>query len=313
MSSENLNFEELKLDYLDKQEEGTSTNIRYVLLGEAVRKLEQKYKKDLAQFDIEVLKELMGDFQAKTESSLASRLSIINKYVDYAVAKGYVEMNNTIFITGDMLKDFLDTRAVNMRYIDINEFNAIKEVCKNYQDLIILELPWEGILGEKCIEARNLSEKDIDFDNNIIHIRDENERSIRVLDKTIKIIKGAIDEEEYEVYLNENSDDIKFKGVRYLRKTPHIIRKSTSGKNDIISYDGFVRRLKDIAKWYGNPFITPTTLWWSGMFHYLGLTEKEKGKLDKDDYWKIMERYGCPMNDSYVQKVKNMYQKHGKK
>ncbi len=303
----------LKKRFLEQYPEETQETMKYTIFGKAVTTLEERFGKDLCLFNIEELKILLGEFNAGSVPALTCRLSVINKYLDFANSEGFIPsgINYATNIDYSELEQYINKFRVENKYISKEELNEILYgVCRNDQDAAFIALLWEGVKGERMAELINLKVDDVDFENNILSLTDKDgsKRQIKVSNETLKFIKGAIKEEEYEVYYNT----VNYAATkRNLITTDYVFRKSSNRNNtEKIGYQTLHDRFKEIKTIYGNPFLTITSIWESGMYNMAYKIKKEKGKLEKEDYIKIFKKYNLNLDDAMIKsKWKNKIKK----
>lgn len=290
---------ELKEKFLEDSNyaESTKIYIRYILQGKETEKLENKVGKDLCQFNLFEIKELLGNFMAVSVNSIQKNKDIISKYIDYAKANNYISNENFCDdITEEDLQNFVWQIKAESKYINKEDFDYICEyVCLNGQDKAMLWLLWEGIKGEKGVELINLQTTDVDFKSKTIKVHGENEREIQVSMETIKAIEDALRQKRYESYENEGTR-AKLRDLN--TNTPHILRKGTK-TGDKIAFSTLWNRIKTIRKEAGFPFITLDSIWWSGLFYKAYKIIESNGELLNEDIKKIMRIYGCPDSRQY--------------
>ena len=116
---EQLDYIQLKQDYKHASEDGTQVNIEYTLFSKDLIRMEEKYKRDICLFNKQQILETLAEFGSASKSSLASKLSIINKYIDYAIERGYVStfINNATTITYEDLNSCVNKLALQDKVI----------------------------------------------------------------------------------------------------------------------------------------------------------------------------------------------------
>lgn len=307
MSNSNLNFNLLKESFLKESDysEDTKKYMRYILFNEdLVFKLEKKYNKDLCQFNLEEIKNVLGSFKSLSVDSVRKNRTVISKYIEYARLKNYISSNINFAqeITEDDLNNLIYKIAAEYKYITEEELEDICDICINYQDEVIFRSVHEGIKGERLIELIKLIEEDIDKQNNMIRINNgKNKRKIKVSNKTIKAIEAALEQTIYTSYGNTTAKEKNLVDTGY----GYILKKTARSSENTIGYQTILQRFKKVRLEAGYPYLTIETLWWSGIFNQARQIKQEKGELKDQDYEYIMNKFGCNKEYAYKWKAIN--------
>lgn len=294
---------QLKERYLNTLDEGTALYQKYLFFKSS--DLEHKYNKDVSNFTPDQLEELLIEFNLTSLSSLTTALSSIKKYIDFAISEGYVKnfFNATYTFDRQSMLKYVNQIVLSNKYINESIYNDLVEKLINAQDQVIFALLWEGAKGEGCEEVSNLKKSDIDFNNNTLHLTKNNgsTRSIKVSNKTMRIIKDAIIEDKY-IKNNGENEHTKTKFLP-LADTEYVARPGGRKKTGKMLQQSLTLRLKKMATWYGNPYLTPTSIWESGMFNCVEKLKREKNnELEPDDYAKIFKKFG--VSEGHYSQVK---------
>lgn len=286
--------EEFKNEFLEKNyyDETAKAN-RYVLAK--AKYMEEQLELDLYDFNYDQLDSFYHDLRAKTEQSIYSWHSVIKAYIQFAINKGYITINYADTISD--LKKYVSKIAQEKKYLSREDVYEIAENSINAQDGIIPVFLFEGVsIQNNLEEICNL--KDTDIEDNVITVGEgEHKRKIVIPDKYadrfIYLIKETINQTYYNKIITSN--DARSKTLP-LDDTPYIIkpskRKDKVGQktNAQLIYSRFSRLREE----YGNGFISPSTVWYSGMIDYAKRLKKELGieELDMNHYKKISEAFG---------------------
>jgi hypothetical protein len=306
---------ELKNVYLNTiDNEGTRENIGYTF--QKARILEDEKGKDICHFNFDELGELWSSFRAKSFAAITTKVSIIVKYIDFCIDKGLADVNYNwakMYFNEDGLRPYVSKVAIGNKIIDKETLEDIIDFCANAQDAVIFALLFEGVKGRPIQEnafeeVRNLRMVDCNTDTNDIILRqdDGKTRVIQISERTMNLIVDAYNQ---QTYLRKNGESTaKLKEIEMI-DTGYVLKLGDIGKNsnsseDRISHQVLFRRLKNIAKAYGNSFLTPTNIYMSGMVDYAQRLQTEKGvELDNNDYIHICEKYGIDPKRWYKIKV----------
>lgn len=266
--------------------------------------MEDELGRDLYTFNLVEIKRLLHLLQPLKVSAATQNGAMIRSYISWSIVEGYrdnaINPLDGIPNPNAWYKEFVDQSKETIFHAD-----RIKYVVKNavnYQDAVIVQLIFEGVMGESCEELLNLTVHDIDFDNNYLHLRDKNgeTRDIWVTDECMRLIRGALDTNQKYVKRNgqfspntRNTENELVDNNFLLKKAR--ARTKDEGRGDIHLV---LRRLKMLSEVFDIDYFTATNIRNSGMLYWgkLRLDEKRKtdpdADLDRDDYDVICERFG---------------------
>jgi integrase len=310
IESETVFNYDLKKDFLSKISFGTQ-NMYWYVLKKVSKIAEMEYQKDVCNFNYDEFTLLLSGLKAKSLNSLYTQLSIITKYIDFAIP-GYSQtgINYGYSFTGsETLEKYVSKSYADNKYITFEQITEIIEFCDNPQDAICFALLYYGAFGEELEELTNITVKDVDFKNGIItlkkHIKNNNgilelkTRQIEVPDSIITLIEDAINQVEYK---KNNGEELNYTTDAttppYFKMYPseYIIRKA--GKKDSKPTRGTVAdRIRRICADLGYNKLNPTNIWISGMIHYAKQYIAERcisdpSTLERQDYITINKYFG---------------------
>lgn len=128
--------------------------------------------KDLMHFTIQELKDGMLSMVNNKQSSKGSIASIVTKYLDYCVNKGYILTNNMKSLSiNDLKKE--NKRFILNDVVNLNKFYKWLAELEIKHDLYItlpLLFARYGIVGEELSDMMNVKYEDIDRNNFTINI-----------------------------------------------------------------------------------------------------------------------------------------------
>lgn len=128
--------------------------------------------KDLMHFTIQELKDGMLSMVNNKQSSKGSIASIVTKYLDYCVNKGYILTNNMKSLSiNDLKKE--NKRFILNDVVNLNKFYKWLTELEIKHDLYItlpLLFARYGIVGEELSDMMNVKYEDIDRNNFTINI-----------------------------------------------------------------------------------------------------------------------------------------------
>jgi integrase len=310
--------EEIKKMFMDNYDKSTQVSLVHIFKKSS--ELEEMLKKDIYEFNREELDDLFMSFGSRSEVSVASRISVINKYIDFAIEQGFVPSGINLvknFSGEEYYKKYISKVAENRMILSKEDIKNLtygsSAFCNNAQDAAIIVSLFVGGRGRQekeftLEELRNLKWEDCNEENNTVTFtRDNGEtRIVPVETYVLEILKDANAQEKYLRNNGEVSDwsAMKKNNEMNLINTGYILRPTKKGIAGKVTKGTIVQRLNTIKQLYGNPFISVTNIWLSGMVEYGKKIKAEKGKeLDKSDYMEICRRFGH--NEVYWSKIKS--------
>lgn len=280
------------------QERYQATTINYMenVLKKAIP-TEEQCGKDISQFNQEEYNYFLLSLEAKSLASLTVQNSVISKYIEFAIQEGFVpsRINIAELFNRETLRRYVSNIALEKKFITPQELDEIIKECANASDACLFSLMFEGVKGEKFCELINMMGSDVNFETAEIKLRDVNDnisRTIKVTQRTLELIQDTLDE---QVYVPKNGEQTTTKrSVCYVATTPYVFRPAGKNKINKASSQLIMRRLKDMANYYGNPFLTATNIWMSGLITYTKVYKDKEGKteLTMYDYQEICKAYG---------------------
>jgi site-specific recombinase XerD len=295
--------EVIKNEFLDTFGDKTAETYKRVFYRSG--SLEEKLGKDLSEFNISEIERVMQELNPLTISASRSNFSTIKSFLTWSIENGHRSnnINPLTLVPKDWFKQFVDKNV--MIYISKHELDQLTDEnhgCKNAQDGVLFQLLFEGVdVHSIC----HLLKKDVDYDNNILTLRDKDGKVIRenyeVSRDCIALIRKATEEKEY--YKKNNEADLRENQspVTLLVDNDYVIRVGATRNTqpmDSVSPHVIYRRLSTISELFENPYLTSKNIYRSGQIFMGFQLYKRDGILDKDQYIEIMEYYQMP-------KVKN--------
>ena len=166
-------FLENKVSFLNDTYSNENTRKAYASLYKNIILEEEIHKgKDLMCFTSEELKEVMLSLVSNKQSSKGSVASIVTKYLDYCINKGYILTNNMKTLSVNELKKE-NKRFILNDVVNLNKFYKWLTELEIKHDLYItlpLLFARYGIVGEELNDMMNAKYEDIDRNNFTINI-----------------------------------------------------------------------------------------------------------------------------------------------
>lgn len=289
--------ENLKERFLDEIEgvEGTKRNYWYIL--NKAEKTESDLNKDVYDFTPEEADALLYSYSARSDGMMFIIISCMKQYIDWCKINNFTKDNFNYFSTLnniDIIRKYVNMTAMQNQYITLEELIELEEQCINWQDIVVPELLFAGVKGERAIELLELKENQIvsDRDVNNLEINPRivlSDREIPISHRTYEIIKSAMAETEYK---RGNGDTEANAFAMIINPNDHVVKPAGKTKGGILSYSALNTRIERIKKYFNNPYLSVTNFWISGQIHLAKQIKAEKGKLKKEDYQYINHMFG---------------------
>lgn len=221
--------------------------------------IEQKYNKDIYEFNIKELEELFKALESKAIRTARSRFIIITQYITFYMYLRNDKKNPLHEFSPSWADQFINS---DRRLISENELNDILKKIPNAQDKVVYRLIFEGIDGKKHSELINLKIEDIDWGTNTLKVIDleRGSRYVKVTDLCMSLLREAIEQPYYKVIKNRNFDGPFFEGDEDFVIKRH--GRHNKGDRTGMIINGKIRILKELS---GMKDITASVLFYSGM------------------------------------------------
>lgn len=265
---------------------------------------ELEFEKDLNEFTLEQMEEILYGFNANNRNTIESYGRIISSYLNWSVQKGLVEKSVLADFRPDSFEKYITDAEI---YFTDKQLRRYEDQCENYQDAVIIRLLFMGVGGKQMSEIRNLKKADVDRTNKRLKLTNtlkadkkglpikSTERWIEVDERTITLIDGAINQKEY-VKKNGDLKQTEFNNVRPftdLVSNDYVVRASiTKTENWNVPVDKFViyRRIQTIAESLGIKDLTAKFIQRSGMIYHANQLIQED-ELMLDDIKIVADRF----------------------
>lgn len=311
--------EELKKRYIDENYTNLGTKERYLKVFKRTGEFEEEKGKDIYNFTLEEIKDIILSLSSASRATLRSTVSILNKYVAWAIKEGFLDSYINVideYLHEDKIKNMTSKLALEHRYLKSEfELDKVINLCVNAQDAVGFVLAWHGVKVEDML---NIKKSDIDFDNNIILL---DNRKIQLNDKYMQVVQEALYQTTYEKMNGKskaNATELLLEDSEYLIRGVQNITRKTRMTKQVVN-----NRIKRIIEAFGEKdqegnkvdesmhrqLITLTTVFYSGMFCKLKELESER-PLTPEDFMKAREDYNLsPVNYGDTQNRYNDWKK----
>ncbi|MEC1726948.1 site-specific integrase [Schinkia azotoformans] len=266
---------DLKSRFLNEYEnENTQQTYKY-LFEKSYQYEKTFFEKDLSMFTLEQIEKFLTDIKPLTINVARSHGRIISAYTNWAITQDDIDVsvNPLKDIPTSFYNQFVDKSA--KLFFTKDEIDDIEKDLVNAQDASILYMIFEtGVLGNDFSEMLNLKKQDVDFENNILHLEDDElgKRDVEVSTQCIKLIKDAINETEYH---GRNGEGRRSKLV----SNNYVIRAPFSKKTNLDRADKHLiyRRISTISDIFGYIYMSAKNIERSGMI-YMAYNLLKEGK-----------------------------------
>lgn len=305
---------EIKQEYLSGK--ATATADAYAFVLRTIDEYEQLVNKAVYNLTISELDELFSKFGNTSKSSGDKNRSVLVTYIDFCISKNLAlhKENRARLID---IKKHVSKQALLNKFISREKLEEYKKLLYNEQDQLLLELLFIGVKGktvedETLEEIINLSINDVDFENNIIKLRQNNgdTRPMKVQTSTVNLIKDTYEQDIFVENNGKSTNNDRVFGSARKYKINHVegFVFRVPGKNKYQKFHAglFNSRMGNIKKWVDNKYITVTTIYDSGMIQMAMDIYREKGEVTKEDYEDICDVY----NYGYPFKLKEKFMQY---
>lgn len=286
----------LKVAFLERYEGKTKTTYANVFYHS--EKTERTLRKDLAEFTLEEIENVIRDMQPMTVGSASSFLRTISSYITFALKELDDTLANINPLEGNLPEGFIENTVDKSKKLFISkvELDGIISNLVNYQDKVLMSLIFErGVFGTGGSEILNLKKQDIDFKNNILHVKDDElgERDVEVSPECIALISGALNEPSYKA---KNGQSEGRNSERPLIENDYVLRnaKTRSEHNNRADKHLIYRRVSMISDESQIPYLTSKNIERSGQIFYVykQIKEGKYTEINNDLLKEIGDKFG---------------------
>ena len=290
----------LKISFLNQYPK--STQVDYSRIFKTSAKLEYKYKKDLYNFSVEEIENVMMALMPSTISASVKNKAIISSYLFFTEEMRDGSVNDIATRTNEWAKKFV---MKGRRLLRFDEVEQIENHLFNISDKMVVRGIFEGISGYRLSELRSLKMENIDIDNNIVKVYDEKTKKYRSLTVSDKFIQYALVTHRMEKYYSNNGIPNKNGNIRVqeLKNDDEFILKArrSSSSSPFLTYSSITIMLDKISEWMPRTDfksvlykLKPKILTYSGINYmvYLYVMENETLEMDQEFKEMVAEKFG---------------------
>ncbi|PQP82819.1 hypothetical protein C0Q44_15655 [Paenibacillus sp. PCH8] len=300
---DSLYNESQKERFLQRQNENTKDVYSRVLRRASA--IEKRLEMDLYDFNLSEIKQVLLLLESTKLATVKSTGSIIQNYIRWAIEQDLRKdnINPLDAVSGnDFYSQFVDDSKATL--FSEEDIENIVSGCLNFQDKVIVQALFEGIMGRGNSELLNMkmehvSETDeIDKYNITLYNDTRNGRESREI---------TISSYLYNILRIANKED------KYIKNNGNLIPSTKVTHNNLIDNDYIIRsavnsgikqsvddpasiylvtmRVAKISEWHNLPLLTPTNIRNSGMLKMARDLYIKYGKLEREEYYTICEHY----------------------
>ena len=202
-------FEQQKQIYFDEIYKNNNSKVTiYNIYKKNILNWELILNKDLYEFDIAQLDELISSIPSSSIHIKASVYSFCNQYLNYCISKRIISMNNIKALPRDTYTE-ISQKLASSRLISYKQFwdmINLMELHVDIQHIIPIVMSYYCINGDDMKRMRNLKLEDLDAENEVVYITSEGDIKavIPVDDKFIDYCKKAHEEADISEYVSTN-------------------------------------------------------------------------------------------------------------
>lgn len=281
-----------------------------------ISKYEKEIDKNFYDMSINEAKNCIDTLTRTTLNASSTLLSKLSTYLFWTIANNFSE-NSVLLSWVKTLKgsDIVSKTAMENQYITKKDLYNIMSLIRNAQDKALLTLLFHGVEGTELYELRHISKSDIDFNNNLIHLKEHNKatynRDVKLSVQEMDIVKEALEQTSYYlVDIDEKGKEaielLSLTDSDYLFKVIEFTKKRRATASDIVTRAELSRRLRGISQEVKNP-LNAGNLIASGMIYELTQLNKEFEDITDDDYIYILKKYNKKINTSSIVSLRDLY------
>lgn len=297
---------EIKQKFLNEYTDSEKYREQFRLLFKKSFHLENVWGKDLANFSLFELVDLMYDIMPGTPSSSRHNESLIKFYINWAIDNGIRENKDNPLNT--VSKDWHLDFVSDIDYLSKFKVNEIIDRTANEQDAVIIQLLFDGVSGKELWEIRSLRPENIDWETGILSVEDldKEKREVKVTKQCLRLLEGAIKQTEY-IPKNGNIAENTRRDKLQLIETGFVIKPNITNNTHLQEVNEHVLylRLRGLAEYLELKTLNSyKKIQYSGMIWLGKLLLDRYGKLDREEYTIISEQF--KVNILTVEKIVNI-------
>ena len=226
-------FEQQKQIYFDEIYKNNNSKVTiYNVYKKNILNWELILNKDLYEFDIAQLDELISSIPSSSIHIKASVYSFCNQYLNYCISKRIISMNNIKALSRETYCE-ISQKLASSKLISYKQFWDMIKVMEVYVDpqhIIPIVMSYYCVNGDDMKWMRNLKLSDIDEETEVVYITSEGEiQAVIPVDKEfINYCKKACEEADI--------------GSEYV-STSLIIKPTVNSRTDVVPENSLYARI----------------------------------------------------------------------
>lgn len=260
--------------------------------------LEEFYEKDICNFTLDEIKNLLLTFNSTSIEYLRVLTSIFRKYTNYMIENNLSldNINHYDSVDSKLLKTCVNKEVIKNKYLNREDLLKYMKQLPNPSDKWVLLSIYEGVKGEKFCNV-TLSKGIFNYDNRTIKLYDG-----CVFKPSNELFESAI--KSYETYEYEGLKNL---GTKSMRLTGEEILKVRDNvmfdiEDKDKAYNRLLSRVRLIKNYLDIPTLTIPRLQLSGMVYQFKCIMKRENKtygelFDTNEFLEIRKKFGY---DKYV-------------
>jgi integrase len=282
--------EEIKEKFLSTYEnEQTQKTLRNVFYNASL--IENVLEKDLYEFTQDEIGKVIANTNPHNSNVARSIGRFVSQYISWAIEERLRtnKLNPLKGVITEWYDNFVDkTKKIHYSYEEFLELLEHPNML-SAQDQTFLFLIYEGIMGQKFSQLRELKFSDIDWNHNTVYVKERNEK-IKVSDECIKYLEKAHNQSTYYQF-NKTTKEFTEKELlpsEYIFKN---VKSPRATEGQQVGINVFYSRLHTLKDLLELEYLTPNAIRQSGMIYEAVKIYKEEGTLAYDQLAKVGEKY----------------------
>lgn len=249
---------------------------------------EDLLEKDLYDFNESEISKVMKSLNPHSLSVSKSIGGYISAYISWAIKNGFRKnnLNPMDGLDDNFYKQFIDT-SKKIHWSE-DEFLDLVKKLYNPQDQALLTLIFNGIMGEDFVELKELKKDDVNWKDNEVYIKRRDEK-IKIPDYCMEFLDGAVKQKTY--YIMEGNGEYR---EHELFDSDYVFRNMVSKRINHpkqLTTAMIYNRFRVIKEYFDLEYFTPNAIKQSGMIKMAVDLWKERGKLTKEEFALIGQRF----------------------
>ena len=226
-------YEQMKNTYINEIYKNNNSKITvYNLYRKNILNWEKILNKDLIYFTVQELDSLISSLPSSSIHIKSGVYSLISQYLDWAISKKFISMNNIKALPRDTYTE-ISQKLASSKLISYKQFwdmIQLMEVHTDIQNIIPIVMAYYCIAGNDMEYMRNLKLEDLDKENEVAYMTSDGEIKavIPIDDKFFEYCKKACEEADI--------------GSEYV-STSLIIKPTINSRSDVVPENTIYARI----------------------------------------------------------------------